>query len=374
MKHLKKFSYSYQYHRWRDGKDYIVPNVCLINGTLPIYNMDIPSEYEGEVDLPLYMEAIEDGFTVSFTEASGPIQYSLDNKTWNDLAVDTPSPSLNAGERIYLRAYDLQCTFEEENIIGWFETDKKYNLGGNIMSMLHGGDYKGKVELSGNRGLSGMFFETPVVSARNLALPATTLIRDAYCSLFGSCKYLEDAPMLPATTLAETCYRWMFAECTSLTIAPTLPATVLAEGCYNSMFAYCELLVLPPSLPATSLAKNCYYGMFTDCESLLVAPELPATTLAHGCYELMFEKCYDLMKAPKLPALTLAPRCYNSMFKDCEELEYVEMMATDISATDCMTDWMDNVYKTGTFVKNENATWDNEGIVPDGWKVETARQ
>ena len=372
MKYLKKFSYSYQYHRWRDSSDYIVPNVCLINGVLPIYNMDAPAEYEGEVDLPLYMEALEDGFSASFTEASGPIQYSLDNETWTELAVDTPSPSINTGERIYFRAYDLQCTFEGENIIGWFEIDKKYNLGGNIMSMLHGDDYRGKVELSGNRGLSGLFNDTPVVSARNLALPATTLIRDAYCFLFGSCAHLEYAPMLPATTMAETCYRWMFDDCTSLTIAPTLPATTLAEGCYHGMFSGCLFLVLAPSLPATLLAKDCYFDMFSSCDSLLVAPELPATTLADGCYEQMFEQCWNLMKAPKLPALTLTPRCYNNMFKDCEELEHMEMLATDISAESCLTGWMDNVYKSGTFIKNSDATWDNEGVVPEGWKVVTA--
>jgi hypothetical protein len=53
---------------------------------------------------------------------------------------------------------------------------------------------------------------------------------------------LTQAPKLPATTLAKQCYSTMFTGCTSLTQTPELPATTLAELCYNGMFYYCTSL------------------------------------------------------------------------------------------------------------------------------------
>jgi hypothetical protein len=46
------------------------------------------------------------------------------------------------------------------------------------------------------------------------------------------------------------------------------------------------------------------------------------------------------------------------------------MMATDISAPNCLNYWVYGVSSSGTFVKNAAATWDNTGVVPEGWAVE----
>ena len=50
------------------------------------------------------------------------------------------------------------------------------------------------------------------------------------------------------------------------------------------------------------------------------------------------------------------------------------MMATDISATSCLYNWVDGVYSRGTFVKNAEATWSVRGKngIPTGWTVQTA--
>ena len=49
------------------------------------------------------------------------------------------------------------------------------------------------------------------------------------------------------------------------------------------------------------------------------------------------------------------------------------MLATDISALDCLSNWVKNVAATGTFVKNSAATWTRTGTsgVPSGWTIET---
>ena len=80
----------------------------------------------------------------------------------------------------------------------------------------------------------------------------------------------------------------------------------------------------------------------------------------------------DITSAPDLPATTLTKGCYYNMFNGCAKLNYVKAMFTDISAQDCLTDWLSGVSATGTFVKNASATWTNEQAkIPSGWTVQT---
>ena len=204
-------------------------------------------------------------------------------------------------------------------------------------------------------------------------LPATTLATECYSYMFSGCTSLTTAPALPATTLADKCYYYMFYNCTSLTTAPALPATTLANYCYSTMFSGCTSLTTAPELPATTLAESCYYKMFSGCTKLKSAPKLPATKLVIQCYYSMFSGCKSLTTAPDLPAQTLAIRCYNFMFDNCSSLNYIKMLATDISASDCLGSWVFGVSTTGTFVKSSSATWNivgNSGV-PKDWNVIT---
>ena len=89
-----------------------------------------------------------------------------------------------------------------------------------------------------------------------------------------------------------------------------------------------------------------------------------------GCYS-MFSGCSSLTTAPELPATKLASGCYSYMFKGCSNLNYIKCLATDISATDCTTNWVNGVAETGTFVKEIGVEWET-GIngIPEGWTVE----
>ena len=127
-------------------------------------------------------------------------------------------------------------------------------------------------------------------------------------------------------------------------------------------------------LPATTLAMNCYVDMFYGCRSLTTAPELPATTLASSCYRDMFSSCTSLTTAPKLPATTLVGSCYTQMFYNCTNLNSITCLATDISATNCTTNWVNGVSSSGTFKKAASmSSWTtgNNGI-PNGWTVVNA--
>jgi hypothetical protein len=140
------------------------------------------------------------------------------------------------------------------------------------------------------------------------------------------------------------------------------------------MFYGCTSLTTAPVLPATTLADWCYQRMFYNCSSLvIVQSELPATTLANYCYESMFSGCTSLTTAPELPATILTSHCYEGMFSGCTKLNYIKCLATNISATDCTTNWVANVAATGTFIKANNMnnwTIGNSGI-PLNWVSHT---
>lgn len=89
-----------------------------------------------------------------------------------------------------------------------------------------------------------------------------------FIGLFEGNTKLTTAPALPATTLAKQCYHTMFYDCSSLTEAPSLPATTLTDYCYCEMFEGCSSLTKAPALPATTLAGLCYYRMFYGCSAL----------------------------------------------------------------------------------------------------------
>ena len=146
----------------------------------------------------------------------------------------------------------------------------------------------------------------------------------------------------------------------------------LQENIFYNLFKETSVInVSKTFLPATKLEAHCYEGMFKNCISLVNAPELPATTLVTSCYEYMFYGCERLTTAPELPATTLAKDCYSYMFANCSNLNYIKMLATDISASYCLSQWVNGVSSSGTFVKNPamNSLPTGSSGIPSGWTV-----
>ena len=88
----------------------------------------------------------------------------------------------------------------------------------------------------------------------------------------------------------------------------------------------------------------------------------------------MFNGCTSLTTAPELSATTLTTWCYERMFNGCTKLNYIKMLATDISATNCLNGWVSGVSSTGTFVKHPNMTSlpTGDSGIPTGWIVQDA--
>ena len=375
--------------------------------------------------------ALEDGtFSFNIYNSSNKIisvSYSIDNgQTWTESNLSSVSsitittPTIIAGNKILWKgqgsAYN-SCRFSSTG---------RYEIRGNIMSILYGDNFIGKYKFSTDNAFISLFSNNYklikshqlILPAQTLSiycykqmfygctslttapeLPATTLVPSCYSGMFKNCTSLTTAPELPATTLASNCYNFMFDGCTSLTTAPELPATTLASNCYlymfnnctslttapelpvmtlanqcyGNMFRGCTSLTTAPELPATTLAEYCYSDMFYGCTSLTTAPELPATTLEQYCYYEMFKNCTSLTTAPELPAITLANQCYRGMFNGCTRLQYIKAAFTSTPYPSYTVDWVKNVSSSGIFVKNNAATWTQDGVngIPSGWTVET---
>lgn len=381
----------------------------------------------------LTFEALESGnITWKAIGTSSPaktISYSINNGAWTSISSSSAGTniSVSAGDKVRFKGNESSYA-TSNNVYSGFENQSgaKFNIYGNIMSLIYGDNFTGQTSFNGGTyNLCSIFKNSCVVSAENLILPATTLTGHCYRAMFSKATLLEKAPELPATTLAEYCYYYMFDStkittapalpattvatycyadmfrgCTSLTTAPaTLPATTLAERCYQEMFRGCSSLIIAPALPATTLAGWCYGNMFRDCAvlrtaptlpattlanqcyqymfhsctSLRTAPELPATTLADYCYQYMFYNCTSLTTAPELPATTLATYCYYYMFHSCTSLNYIKCLAINKSASFCTGYWVSNVAASGTFVKDANTTWTTgTSGIPSGWTTQNA--
>lgn len=424
--------------------------------------------------------ALENGtFGFNTTQIYGgyrSIEYSLDSgATWQTLASGSSTPTVTAGNKVYWRD-----TKRDDGGNGRrFSSTGRFNVEGNVMSLLYGDNFAGQTDISGNpfNALFGNL--NKLVSAENLVLPATTLYGYDYNGMFYGCSSLTKAPQLPATTMAVNCYGGMFDGCTSLVSPPELPATTLAAGCYNLMFNGCTSLTGATVSPATNLPDSCYalmysgctklteaqsfpanltmgyhccyymfrdckklvnapemdattvgeqacYGMFMDCTglktapptltattfgnyafqymfagctglttapsvisaatlssgccysmfegctSLATAPQLPSTSVEYNCYVRMFRGCTSLTTAPVLSAATLAEGCYYGMFSGCTSLNNITCLAINISASQCVTNWVNGVAATGTFIKDANNTsWTTgDNGIPNNWTVQ----
>ena len=122
----------------------------------------------------------------------------------------------------------------------------------------------------------------------------------------------------------------------------------------------------------TTLPEESYifYNLFNGNASLTDASGLllPATTLQPYCYASMFYNCTALTAGPTLPATTLAYCCYEHMFYRCSSLTSLTCLATDISASDCIRNWLDDVEAEGTLYVDPTMTTASWGI-PSLWNV-----
>ena len=283
------------------------------------------------------------------------ISYSIDEgNTWvttnneEGVAVTITTPTIPTGGKVLWKGNGISTVYSyASNSKSNFSSTCRFDVSGNILSLLYGDDFENHNSFDSNaNGVNQLFKD------------CTTLINASELNLSWGC--------------SERCYYRMFYGCTNLVTPPKLNSMTLANYCYYEMFHGCISLTTIPELPATVLVPLCYGAMFYGCTSLTTIPvKLSASELAQRCYYNMFLGCTSLTESPELTSLTLATQSNQRMFYNCSSLSYITMLATDISATNCLATWVTNVASTGIFVKHINAQWDVVGTngVPEGWTV-----
>lgn len=361
MRNLRKFETTSEYNTYMQSGEAVFPNVCYINNTNSTKYNPIPK--------PLYIEAIGD-LTVKFPR---DIEYSLDNLTWSQLPSNTETPVIKSGNRVYFRAKDLRIeTTYIPGGIGRFTISNKCNIGGNVMSMIYGEDYIGKLSISKEKQFEGLFYNcSQIINAGKLVLPATSTSYRPYRYMFSGCTNMEVAPEIHLYSWHQEAGFYMFKDCKRLIKTPKIRVSAYSSNAFSYMFTGCTGLIEAPMEIYANDSLACAY-MFSGCTNLKVAPKI--LSIWRSSCQGMFKDCTSLEEAPDLPATTLKDDCYKYMFKGCSKLRYVKAMFTT-EPSDTYTDgWLDGVSPTGTFVKNASATWNVTGSngIPEGWTVETA--
>jgi len=106
-------------------------------------------------------------------------------------------------------------------------------------------------------------------------------------------------------------------------------------------------------------------SLFSGSTNLTSAKELilPPNMTSY-CYYRMFMGCTKLTASPTIPTEVLPNYSCANMFSGCTNLSYIKLLATDISASNCLINWVSNVQTNGgEFWRNPNATW---------WRVSTS--
>lgn len=166
------------------------------------------------------------------------------------------SIDVEVGDRVMFKGTNEKYAADKNNYSGFEGGTAKYNVEGNIMSLIAGDDFTATTAFSTTFVFCSLFKLSNVVSAENLILPVTTLTEACYRAMFSMAYYLEVAPALPATTLATDCYWYMFEKC-PITEAPELPATTLVKGAYGNMFIGCSNLNYIKCLATSITASSC---------------------------------------------------------------------------------------------------------------------
>ena len=367
-----------------------LPNVSNVIEDEAVYYLD---GYSGEY---LTFKILSDGEITWKTNhanaAVKEIQYSINNGAWTSITSSTTGASFNVSEGDTVRFKGSNEKYGTNNsYYNMFNTTCKFDLQGNIMSLV-GGDNFATIQTMAANVFTGLFKDcTNLINAKKLLLPVMSLSTQCYQRLFYGCTSLISAPKLPATTY-QSCYEYMFCNCSSLTKAPDLPSKTAYNYCYSHMFDGCSSLIKIPKLNATNLRFMCYCcmfkgctslvdlsnftisadnveqsalnGMFQNCSSLKYSPiitvnnmtgqscldsmfsgcstltDVPITitapTLTTNCFKAMFLNCTSLTKSPlQLPWTTLANGCYDSMFYGCTSLTTAPELPSTTLATRC---------------------------------------
>lgn len=210
-------------------------------GDTLLYPSTPPTPHDYSKDYLTFV-ALENG-TFKFNGSS--INYSLDDgSTWVSLASNTNSPTVNAGNKILWKLSGK--TASSDNGVGTFSSTNRFNVEGNIMSLVYGDDFLSSTVTS-NYQFKKLFYKcTTLENAENLVFPNTVLRKESCMYTFYGCSSLVLPPSAIYSNNTEkmgtqACHM-MFKSCTSLIKSGTLYFNTLGVMGLIQMYNGCSLL------------------------------------------------------------------------------------------------------------------------------------
>lgn len=374
---------------------------------------------------PLTFVALEDA-TFSFTNN---VEYKIGNDAWQTLSAGESTPTVPQGKKIKWRGKLTNPVIDVG--IGTFSSTGRYNAEGNPLSLVLYNKFVGVRVMPNKIYLFCRLFyqDTNLVSTKNLKLICNNLRQYCYKETFRECTSLVESCDLPAEVASVRSYDSMYYGCTSLIKAPYIGLLyVAAEGICYQMFYGCNNLKSIERIPNGGNIRYTHSYMFYNCSSLEYIPQV-TLALRHSCNQSMFQECTSLVDAsnitfkqfagqedvsccaymfngctslvippkeirldnpinysqfrgmflgctsltkspdlyiPKLPTL-----CFYQMFDGCSSLQRIKCLATDMTGSNCLQNWVRGVSSTGTFIKHPDATWvTGASGIPSGWTIE----
>lgn len=124
-----------------------------------------------------------------------------------------------------------------------------------------------------------------------------------------------------------------------------------------------------------SVKPGAYYYMFRECADLVLPPkEISCTGFPEGDrgqFEGMFYGCSSLEESPIINVSTLPRNALKVAFQYCTNIKKVTLLATDISHSGCLQNWLANVGASGTIIKRSAVTLPSgTSGVPTGWTTQ----
>lgn len=253
MENLKKFNTQEEYQAWKDGDDYVYPNVCKVGDDV-IYN-NYPD--------PFWIEALED-VIVKIKDYNHPSAfdycgcYSFDKFNW---VVCESSITVRKGNKIYIKSLitdggEGRC---------FIDVSGKHNIGGSALSLAWGDEYLiRKYFGSKYSGYQPFITKNNIINAKDLVLgeeldPNSTAAYGAIEELFSGASQMISAPKLLKVPLKGGCYQGLFKNCASLTKAPTIYGDCSGNGhsydC-SEMFMDCSKLSYIKYMGVSSFTKE----------------------------------------------------------------------------------------------------------------------
>ena len=299
---------------------------------------------------PLTLEAVESG-TINVTIPDGLAQKVYYKKNGGDKIEISGAISVNAGDIVQFFSTNESLS-DGTNYVNIRPSEKTY-VYGNIMSLIDDGTdgFANDKVIGGDYALKSLFQGAAKIAFHNtkdLLLPATTLTKGCYTSMFTSCTGLTRLPenLLPATKLTDNCYENMFQGCVNLKNTPVINVDCnKADYSMSAMFADCRNLttVADGSKISGMLGENACESMFYNCHSLTATPVIDVDChAAKSCMDAMFANCTNLTTVASGSKISgqQAYRSCEYMFFSCTSLTATPVIDVDCNAAracmDCM--------------------------------------